>query len=1097
MTFRQPRLALVLGLVGALVVAPDSSLAAATREAGLLVPGGTALVRALLGMPASTAGLEDEPFVDEVLEFLDLPGRSMQIPRLLGLLDELGGLQELSTRLEQAHGTDPPSFAEIRTAGYAKATAIAEYFGLRPQQGQRRLAFEELDKEQFVRRRRLLDPLGLPPADNPQAWEVAKSLEIDAQDQWVGLLFDAEVWRQEVLGVDVDDRDLLSSLLRDSAARNLLLGYYRLDDETRRLLFDEVGLEPLYRDAEIGNRFSGLAVYLRSDAGRLFLPGGDEIAWRSILGGWENTTDLLRRLLGRHDAKATQLWRALSLIPEARANYLLTLGSEDPGARRQWASRLYGAIRVLAGGRALHWRGDLAELFSGLRLRSDGLGIAWPGGGASWRAALHKTQRIRDREQLEVVLSATEDDMPEGREADAWVLLRLVRGPGSRDYRPTTIERFLTVVAAMRYQEQAMNPRTVALLYTNLELFGPAYSFFVMPAKLASDTVERLLLHLLEIERIPSGVELDNALRQLQSTLLLMQRLLTNGVIEGSEADRLLGQLVRLPFEHENRAFNIVYLASGSGLTGWWRDQLLPLVADKMAARDSAIETRLASASNASHEVVPVNRDATADPDAVLHAGLRGSTPGYDFEIAGVPYRYDAAADFDRLMRANLAQQGTVPLAPLLRFDAVAQRFTGLTDEQLASRSGEVADDLRQSFDELRASAEEAIFSGEADDIVPVPIARRELQARVQEVFQSIDRGEVEPRDFDGLRRAAAAMLGDRLISLVYALSISDPEALYFRDRRLSWRHRMDLNSKLEAEHDIEAAPWLPTREVVDPVYGRILCNSLFGLRASLGQWTLRLETLSEDLPYGSGSVADTWGNTLGYLEPGSPTLEAQTVITRRHATATEWILQAATARDPDLRRPAEATGGAPTVPRDSPLRRYLAYLAYPRELQTIVAALKRGDADGALALVTPGNRYLLGRMAEGALDSTASSWEDDQAVGMTFWRGNSYLGLTHPPMIPYGEASDLMIDPLLFARLLDVRVALALAIASNELPPTLHARLLPRAMGAVLSHIRPQPGRVWAALATAIPLLITKDSVWEWVVDMAFEDQLTPREPQ
>ena len=272
------------------------------------------------------------------------------------------------------------------------------------------------------------------------------------------------------------------------------------------------------------------------------------------------------------------------------------------------------------------------------------------------------------------------------------------------------------------------------------------------------------------------------------------------------------------------------------------------------------------------------------------------------------------------------------------------------------------------------------------------------------------------------------------------------------------------------------------------------LINSLFGVSEIMGRWTLESHMPLGESPR-NAMAEEAWGAALGYLHYPTLTTEAQQRVAGRYEQATGWIIAAARARDPGVLPPAWSHALAddpPTMPE------LLGKLMRPRQIERFIDAVGAGDPTTALQLVSPGNRYLLGRFLEGGDRAAPAqlSWAIDQVIGMPVARRGDYLGLGHPPVVPYGEAGDDLADPLFYSRLLDLRVILAVLLEEQQLPAALHARLLPEAMGTVLAAVRPLTVGVPEDFLRAIQTQLTPDTVSDWVLDLAFDDEIEPRDP-
>ena len=149
--------------------------------------------------------------------------------------------------------------------------------------------------------------------------------------------------------------------------------------------------------------------------------------------------------------------------------------------------------------------------------------------------------------------------------------------------------------------------------------------------------------------------------------------------------------------------------------------------------------------------------------------------------------------------------------------------------------------------------------------------------------------------------------------------------------------------------------------------------------------------------------------------------------------------------------------------------------------------------------LVTDGNRYLL----LWALDNydaeapAAARWLIDQMVGMPISRRGDYNGLMTPPPVPYGEAGDELVDALdVHAAVRHPRAARGPHGSGGFAGSLFTAALLMSAMASVLSTMTPANWEPWRNVLAAIDREVTDAALNQWVVDLAFADELTPTDP-
>jgi hypothetical protein len=677
--------------------------------------------------------------------------------------------------------------------------------------------------------------------------------------------------------------------------------------------------------------------------------------------------------------------------------------------------------------------------------------------------------------------------------ADSVLLLTLLMDFDPRGENTPAIRSFLAVSEALRYQPEETVRRAVPLLYRDYDRFGRAYGFLTVPTPLAPLTVEKFAAYLHRIDSVQRSSLRIDTIRQHQATLILLHRLLVNDVIPEEDRDSLLQRLFDVEIEPEE----------GSGM-----DAAEEMATEQPPARGTDYGTALLEFLGS--DLVPavgrklVDEGWQGDPTdarAVLAAGLVGQLARAPVEVQGILFEYAPTVSQSHLLERHLRQQQTPPLELLFQLDALVTEIGTLpTTEGLAEpaslttadqrRMLALADQLESMLAELREPLPPGVLETDGDEAAPVPIPRSNLFDRGESLAQQLREGSLHPVAAISTRRAITSFLGDALVGCVYALHLGDPDAVIYQRRHLSWLHRRGPEEVPGGMPLSLYGPWALTAESRAADGGHRLINSLYGVAGILGHWNLEL-TLPDELASVDPLAEEAWGGMLGDLHYTAFDRETRGVVIRRHARGEAWIRAAVDARDPNL-VPAFAAPGETAI-EPHRLAETLRPLLAPFEHQRVTDAIEAGEEQLALRLVSPGNRYLLARAADGGDASTSARarWAIDQVAGMPVGRAGDYLGLGHPPDVPQGEVGDNLRDPRIYTRLLDIRIRLAVELERQGLPSALDARLLTYAMAEVLSHAPPVVVDRWRGILDALDRGISEQSVRMWILDMAFADEL------
>ncbi len=1051
----------------------------APQQGDVLIPGGQRFIRAAAGMRVAPSAVPDpEDFLADLAGYLSAPMVLDYAERVEAMVEELRAVQGALAELDEEYGDVVPSLAERDTTAYAKGVALLDFLGFRVLDDTDRIQLQRRVGDRQARQRQLLGYLGMSVPLQSRLWAAGDPITLAVEDESVPLPFGADAWRAQVFDEDIDASGMFDALIADPSALRVLAGYAELDRPTQSWLFAQVGLGSLHADARVAGGFLRLAPYLRVVDDSLHFPGGDEEAWSAIVGGWNDTTDLIEKLATRDEGRAAHLWRALSLVPEERARYLLTLDRATRGERVSWARELYASIRSPGFADAIRWPEDTAELFTHLRLLPDGSGIDWPGGARVWLAAIEGDDRLEQDGSLEALLDSFATGADSGPTVDGPLIRGILRDSEPDRDEPTATRKLLAVSGAIRYQPISAMRDAIPLLYRNYRAFGRAYGFFVMPTPLPEGTAVSLVRHLQKVDAIESEEVRIDSIRQLQASMVLLHRVLLNDLLTDEDRNAIIDSFLDLPVaasRSDATGGGAVDLGYGTAVTEWWRLDLVPALARGLQANGWPGDP--------------------ADLRRVVVTALVGRIGVAELDVDGIDYSYVPAAQGGRRMYTHLLLQQQPSFENIFRLDEIAAQLATAGGPEPATSGGpELADEIETIVAELESQVPPNIGDEDVTEALPVTIARDQLFERSDTVVSGLRAGAVTPTDVTAFREAVNVYLGDALVGITYALFMGDPASFTYQQGHIAWLHRLIIAELGGDGPEDLFSPWAATSESWILDEGSRLHNSLFGAADTLSRWNL------EDLMPSGGPrdpvAAETWASAIARIHLPSLTADAQSVVARRHALAGTWIREAVQARDPSISPSfwvsADATAEAPRL--DDALR----LLMRPRELQVFRDAVTDGRESDALRAVSDGNRYLVVLALDDydAAAPAAARWLLDQAVGMPMTRRGDYLGLMTPPAIPLGEAGDESADPFLYARMFDIRVRLAVLMEEQVLPAALNARLLMGAMARVLSTMVPTTYRPWTNILATVDAELNNGALSQTVVDLAFTDELTPSDP-
>lgn len=611
----------------------------------------------------------------------------------------------------------------------------------------------------------------------------------------------SDVWTRSILRRAVPREQVLAAILSDRRAALLCRGLSGLDDETLAFyLAHPALLSWLYERG--APAFGAFGASVRVHDGRIAIPGGDRagVLWESALLASARSPDaFIRALFAEPGARLAYLFDILDAsTPEARAFALgfwmptdavriarfQALASAVRGAYREWNAEELPFARPLS---------DLSMVL--LRLQVDASGqMTPPASRQFWEAALNKhpaSGAVSAAQGPPLVdaawlVQATDGGMyARGDSLDQLAFAQRAFGAAT-DAESSAVA---SIVAAL--------PQRRMLLLT-LERMGIRTPAVYAAALRQADVSAR------------GGGERFWTLAQLQGALAILARMQRSGTLDAADAEQLATSLLALtPSDGDLR-----------GALAPWIESVLV----RSLPPGQTWEVRLAAAV----------------------AGRLERSYLVDWE--GETYRLDVAFAERRRIAKVRSRQGGADVdeaLALARFAAAANEAT--------SRSTSTAD-LRQFVEaaqEMRASIGTKLSKHSAQLYargVPSPRDGSEWLTRIADEFDRAVRT-------DDLRRATRAaesltalsnvVLGEAILSFVYAMHLGDPEGPALLGANVALRHDFGF-----ARRDGEGRgrmPWAQPRQDFQPGVPWHVTGSLLGLDialAPLAMWRMSIDSL-------------------------------------------------------------------------------------------------------------------------------------------------------------------------------------------------------------------------------------------------------------
>lgn len=607
----------------------------------------------------------------------------------------------------------------------------------------------------------------------------------------------AEVWSGAVFRRTVKTEELVAAILADRRAALLCHALAALDDETLVFLSQHADiLTELYeQDAPV---FAAFGASLRVRAGRVAPPGGDAAIalWEGALGERVDNPDrFARALYGLYTGRLAYLYDTIAQLDVPKGAFALGLWMKDPAVRQARFNALvevslhsYREWRVdrLPFSRPAH---DLVMML--MRMRVDPSGAPLPPAARAFWSEAFASDDLNDI-SIKWPAGGPSDDPIDA----AWLAIATTgsnlywRGDrldqfafGQRVFADAPTTSWADAIVAIRaFPRQRM----LALALERSGIRSPAT--YAAAARRASRVADG------------SGNRIFWTMAQLQSALALVLRMIEVGTIDRPRGESLVASLSAVPADDDRYS---------GAIAQWFARALLPF----LPVADSA-ESRVI-------------------------AGLAGSAEATVARVSweGEEYRLDLASAERRRLEIVREKQAGYSIDLALDLEAVA---TKLASPRLT------AADLRAAAAALAGLAEAhgPRFTFAPDLRAPHIDEPRPVHAAVGEVVQDLSRiargqdvGRAA-RVATLLREQVDVVLGDALLSLVYAAAIGDPEGPALLARNVALRHDFGFGRR-DAEIRRRTAWAVPRRDFLPGVPWHVTGSAL-GLEIGLAPLALR-----------------------------------------------------------------------------------------------------------------------------------------------------------------------------------------------------------------------------------------------------------------
>jgi hypothetical protein len=376
---------------------------------------------------------------------------------------------------------------------------------------------------------------GFPLPELEQALQGGTPFEYPYSSSLVPVLFAESDWTQaSAKNYKENSRDLLDTILNDSAVARLYWALSRLDPETRNSLQQSIGLEKLLPYAAVLD-FYGRELSI--SAGRVNIPGGPsaDAAWKDLVGASPaSPATFVPRLLAKDKGWLAAYFDVLSRVGGIQQAYFT-----DPHRLRLFYAGLRASDPSAAATRgSFRPSPALLLLVSRLHFESSGEPLV-PGNLDVWKDILLQWHNSNFAGKLgKQTSSLTSPDQL------VQMMFALSRAP--TDTGPLQMYMAIAELDSRRSHEHRLAPATVRLLARKFEEFSDQYRIFSEFPELSDESIALFLDVAQGLNKVPTAVR-GNAFGTFQANVGIWQILARQGQISNTQLNESWQHLIK-PF---------------------------------------------------------------------------------------------------------------------------------------------------------------------------------------------------------------------------------------------------------------------------------------------------------------------------------------------------------------------------------------------------------------------------------------------------------------------------------------------------------------------------------------------------------------------
>ncbi len=374
---------------------------------------------------------------------------------------------------------------------------------------------------------------GFPLPELEQTLQGGKPFEYPYYSSPVPVLFAESDWtKASKKNYKENSRDLIDTILSDSAVARLYWAFSKLDPETSKVLFQSIGIGKLLPDAAVLD-FYGRRLSI--SGGRVVVPGGvgAEPAWKDLVGASPaSPAAFVERLLARDKGWLAAYFDVLSRVSGNRQAYF----TEHKRLRLFYEGLRTPNFSFPATRGAFRPAPSLLLLTSRLQLDDSGAPLI-PGNLEVWKEILQGHNSNLARKGRWTAGLAGPDQLLQ-------IMFALSRTP--TDSGPLQIYMAISELDSRRSPGHRLAPATVRLLARNFEECSDQFRIFSEFPELNDESITQFLNVVQGLNNVPTPVR-GNALGIFQANVGIWQILARQGEISRSHLNDSWQQVVK-PF---------------------------------------------------------------------------------------------------------------------------------------------------------------------------------------------------------------------------------------------------------------------------------------------------------------------------------------------------------------------------------------------------------------------------------------------------------------------------------------------------------------------------------------------------------------------